>query len=176
MPTDDDDFQTKRESQLRWESHAQDHTQLAESIRTAIEAVDRERVLHVTAHDAAHAAHNREHSLDEKASTIALAAHAKEHSLEKDARDKAEHAIDTRLQTMNEFRAQLKDQASTFARADTVAALTDRIIAIEKLDIKGEGKAIGQGTVIAVIIGAVTFIGTILGILIVVANFATKAT
>lgn len=171
----DDEFQTRRESELRWKAHEADHEMLAASIRTATDAVDRERLVHTLAHEAAHTAHNREHTLNDKSSDIALDAHHKEHSLEKDARDKAEKAIDSRLLTMNEFRAQLKDQASTFARVDTIQALTDRVIAIEKLDIKGEGRTLGQGAVLAAIIGVVSFVATVLGIIIVVVNVATSA-
>lgn len=193
MPTTDEDFLTRREAdilvaqsavraasaedvnKLHWKAHDDDHRQLAENLKVAMSAIERERALHVTAHDAAHAAHNREHTLDAKAASHQQDAHNKEHSLEATQRDKAEVAIDKRLEGMNEVRSQLKDQTATFARVEVVNALTDRIIAIEKLDIKGEGRAIGQGAVVAIIVGAVSLVGTILGILIIVANFATKA-
>jgi hypothetical protein len=158
---------------LRWEHHAAIHAEQDQSVVTALDAVTREQKTHVIAHEAAHAAHGREHTLVEKATDAATASHDKEHALEKDARDKAENAIDKRLEGMNEVRSQLKEQALTFARVEVVNSLTDRIIAIEKLDIKGEGRALGQGAVVALIVGAVSFVGAILGIVIVVANFVS---
>jgi hypothetical protein len=48
-----------------------------------------------------------------------------------------------------------------------------RIDNIEKGDAKGEGKSLGQGAMIALIVGAVAFVGTILGIVTALANVAT---
>lgn len=138
----------RREWEQRWEAHDREHASMREALKTAIDAVDKER-------------------------TMLALAHAKEHELEAEARDKAEIAVDHRLEGMNEVRGQLREQASTFARVESVASLTDRIIAIEKLDIKGEGRALGQGAVVAIIVGAVSFVGAILGIVIVVSNFVS---
>lgn len=159
---------------LRWKAHTDEHKMLALNLQVAMDAIERERALHVTAHDAAHVAHEREHSLDHRAEELASVSHQKEHALEKNARDKAEQAIDKRLEGMNEVRSQLKEQAQTFARVESVSALTDRVIAIEKLDIKGEGRALGQGAVVAIIVTAISVTATILGILIVVANFLSS--
>ena len=92
-----------------------------------------------------------------------------------EALDKAVESMDRRLEGMNEFRASLRDQASTFVRLDTFDALRDRVIAIEKLDIKGEGKSLGQGAVIAAIIAAVGFVLTLLTLAVVVSNLLSQS-
>lgn len=147
----------------RWEAHRRSHAVLEQNIDKALAGVERERALHVTAHEAAHAA-------NERATQAALIAHAKEHELEAMARDKAEAAVNLRLAAMNEVREQLKEQTATFARVEIVQALTDRIIAIEKLDIKGEGKSLGQGAVIAAIVAAIGVSATIVSLVVVLAN------
>ena len=169
----EDSPQTKRESELRWAAHEHEHEKLRESLRIALEAVERERQLHTTAHDAAHAAHNREHTLDSKNAGQLLEAHAREHALEADALDKAAIAVDKRLEGMNEVRSQLKEQALTFARVDAVNSLTDRVIAIEKLDIKSEGRGLGQGAVLGAIVAAVGFAVTLITLVVIVANLLT---
>ena len=182
----DDEFLTKRETDLRWRSHEAEHEKLTEDLRIALAAVERERAMHATAHNAAHDAHNREHALDARNAVQLLESHAREHALEADALDKAASAVDKRLEGMNEVRSQLKEQAIEFARSDVVQALferamaannslTDRVIAIEKLDIKSEGRGLGQGAVVAYIVTAVTIVGALLGIVVVIANFASAS-
>jgi hypothetical protein len=144
MATDDDN---------RWEAHNDRHD-LAAQLRA--ETNELRWTAHIRAHEAA------------------LEAHRKEHALEATARDKAEAAIDRRLEGMNEVRSQLKEQAATFARIEVVQQLTDRVIAIEKLDIKGEGRSLGQGAVIATIVAAVGFAATLLGLIVVLANVLTS--
>lgn len=116
----------------------------------------RESALRWDAHAELHSAHER--------------AHDQEHDMTEKALDKAVGAMDKRLEGMNEFRASLKDQSQTFARIDTVDALRERIVAIEKLDIKGEGRSLGQGAVVAVLVGAISLSATIVGIIVVLAN------
>jgi hypothetical protein len=168
-----DEPQTRREAEIRWTAHEADHKQLNDGIQVALDAVERERKLHVEAHEAGHIAHTREHALDEKGATQINEAHGREHALEADALDKAAAAVDKRLEGMNDVRSQLHDQAATFARVEVVQALTDRIIAIEKLDIKSEGKGLGQGAVVAYIVTAVSVAGAILGIIVVLSNLVT---
>jgi hypothetical protein len=162
MPEDRDDTlgqamdEARRQAQddQRWKNHLELHD-LAARLRS--EDVERRWKAHGDLHEAAHVAH------------------AREHDLEATARDKAETGIDKRLEGMNEVRSQLKEQALTFARVETVNSLTDRVIAIEKLDIKGEGRALGQGATVGIIVGAIGLVGTILGIVIVAANFLSAA-
>lgn len=151
MPTDDQD--------QRWKAHLELHD-LAAKLRAE------QAEFRWSAHQAMHDAADRE--LTQRA-----VAHAREHALEAVARDKAEAAVNQRLEGMNEVRSQLKDQALTFARVEVVQALTDRVIAIEKLDIKGEGKSIGQGAVVAAIVGSVSFAIAAIGLIVLVANFVT---
>lgn len=169
---------------IRWENHGKEHEAIAAAIDHALTAVDRERTLHATAHEAAHAAHTREHEAEaaaivyrEKTGSgdreLRLASHAKEHELEAVARDKAEVAMSQRLAAMNEVRDQLKEQALTFARADALAVLTDRVIAIEKLDVKGEAKGQGYASFAGWIIVGFGLIATVLGIFVVAVNFFT---
>lgn len=166
MPGDDNVLGTaieealrKAEADQRWKAHLELHD-LAARLRAE------QTELRWTSHTRLHDAHEREHAQRAEA-------HAKEHSLEAVARDKAEAAVNQRLEGMNEVRAQLKDQALTFARVEVVQALTDRVIAIEKLDIKGEGKSLGQGAVIAAIVGSVSFAVAAIGLIVLVANLLT---
>jgi len=145
---------------LRWTAHQRDHDRL----QAVLEETERRLADRVASEFSSHA---REHGLNRDQ-------HSKEHSLEATARDKAESAVNQRLEGMNEVRAQLKDQALTFARVEVVQALTDRVIAIEKLDIKGEGRSLGQGAVIATIVAAVGFAATLLGLIVVLANVLTS--
>lgn len=108
----------------------------------------------------------------------------------KEAVDLARSQMEDRLEGMNEFRAQLKDQTSTFVsrelfdktlkaeddRIDQAAkslqqqmitqnsAFDSRLKAIELNTSRAEGKSLGIGTVIGAIIGVGSFIGIIIGI------------
>jgi Flp pilus assembly protein TadB len=121
--------------------------------------------------------HRREHEAAERA-------HRELHGAEKQARDAAVASMEKRLESMNEFRDQLREQATTFQQVKTAEAAHDaidkrldemreRIVAIEKGDVKQEGRSLGQGAVVAIIVGAVAFVGSILGIVIVVVNILT---
>lgn len=57
--------------------------------------------------EAAWAAHHREHDIHERS-------HAVEHQMTQDALNKADLALERRLEGMNEFRAQLEKQAGAF--------------------------------------------------------------
>lgn len=155
---------------------------IAEAQRKAI--TDQQWQAHQAAHEAADEAwnravrlrwtgHLREHVLQEEADHIHHQAHAKEHELEAEAAAKAADALAVRIHDLNDSRGQLRDQAATFARADALQVLTDRVIAIEKLDIKGEGRQLGQGATVALIVSSVGFVATILGIIVVLSNLVT---
>lgn len=144
---------------------------------------------HNKLHDVHEAAHEREHQATEQA-------FAKAETASSEAIGKAETATDKRFSSVNEFREQLRDQAGRLATKDTVETLNkemDRrfedaskeylrrfsdlqaaIVLIEKADVKGEGKQIGRNTMVAVIVTAITIVGTILGIVITIANLATQ--
>ncbi len=185
-----------------FDAHEKVHSQDERAVRTALDAVSRERTIHSEAHNRDHEHHERIHQQEQTAVATALSAvarereihsaaherehmsHQKEHDLAGIAINKAESATNIRFSSFNEFRGQLGDLINRLASKETVEAsakensrrydeLRERIIAIEKADVKGEGKQLGQTAMVALIVGAVSFVATILGIVIVVANFAT---
>jgi len=142
-----------------------------EASKVALAGVDRLGVLHSQAHDREHAAHETRHQ-DQAEALI-----------------KAEQSVDKRLESMNEFRDQLREQASRFVTSDAMGVLrseldrrfTDildqvlskheenrkRIEAIEKTDFKQEGKGLGQAATVAAILSAIAAIGSVLSIILV---------
>ena len=116
-------------------------------------------------------------------------AHTEVHRAESTARDKAEAAVDKRLEGMNEFRDQLRQQATSFLTipvfetwkeedlrsTDEMKAL---IIELQKTDLgtssRQSGLARGQGMVIAAIVGSVTIASVVLGMVIALANAVTQ--
>jgi hypothetical protein len=114
--------------------------------------------------------------------------HAEVHKAESQARDKAEAAVDKRLEGMNEFRDQLRTQASSFLTiavfdahwkdlGTQLAEIKNGIIELQKTDLgssaRSSGLARGQGMVVAAIIGSITIASIILGLVITVANALT---
>jgi biopolymer transport protein ExbB/TolQ len=107
----------------------------------------------------------------------------------------AQLSMDKRLDQMNEFRDQLREQASTFVRSDTLNAfMTERrqaletmdstfdkryeelrnLIAIEREERKGnEGIKRGMGQTTTIIVAAIGLVGTVLGIVIILSNVLT---
>ena len=55
--------------------------------------------------------------------------------------DKAALAVDERLRSMNEFRASLKDQASTFATKSEITGMEERIKLLELTQAQAAGRA-----------------------------------
>jgi hypothetical protein len=117
-------------------------------------------------------------------------AHEQVHRAESQARDKAEASVDKRLEGMNEFRDQLRQQASTFLTISVFDAWKEEyrrahdemrslIVELQKTDLGSEsrrsGLAKGQGAVIAAIVGAVGFSATLLGLIIIVSNLLTSS-
>lgn len=94
--------------------------------------------------------------------------HHNEHVRDSEARALALAGMDKRLEGMNEFRSQLKDQASTFARSETVdqrfTALTDRIVGVEKALVLIAGKSGGTATAIAYIVTGISVAGMLIAI------------
>jgi hypothetical protein len=99
--------------------------------------------------------------------------HDREHAMTAEALTTAVGAMDKRLEGMNEFRSSLRDQAGTFVRLDTYQALLDRVIALEKADVRGEARGQGYSTLIGWIVAAVGLTATVLGIVVVIANLLT---
>lgn len=168
-----------RESQLDLAiaAHAKEHAAAEMAVRTALASVEKLAVIHAEAHTREHSAHEQRH-LD---AAVAVA--------------KAEASVDRRLEQMNEFRGQLRDQQATFVtidRIDVMQAASDRrfsdvtkhtddryeenrrrIELLEKGDVKQEGKGLGQSAVVAIIVGAIGLFATVLSIIIILANIAT---
>lgn len=136
-----------------WAEHQQDHSRehrvaedtarrlereveqtairLQAGVQTALVAVAETAKVHSEAH-------NREHL-----------AHERIHAVEKTQVDKAERAMNARLEAMNEFRSALNDQASRMItreifetyqkeREARLQAAIDRIISLEKTQVSGD--------------------------------------
>ena len=95
--------------------------------------------------------------------------HAHEHTRDNEARQIALGGMDKRLEGMNEFRAQLKEQAATFATKDQldarIAPIDLRLQNIEKALVASQGKGTGASTTIQYIVmalGALVTISTLL--------------
>ncbi len=167
-----------REHDKAIETHEKQH-QLEEKARqVALEAEQRRLEAHREAHAAAHASHEKLHD-------VALESHMAQHASEAKAVVTAQAAIDKRLEGMNQFRDQLRDQATTFVSREVVAALDAQVdrrfeqirsdLDTERAERKeqytlgvGQKQGIQQST--AVIIGAISLIGAVLGIIIVLSN------
>lgn len=159
------------------EAHEEKHRSENEAVHVALAALDRERIIHAEAHDREHTSHLREHALN----NLAI--------------DKAEAATDKRFSGVNGTREQMSELIRNLATKESVDTLTadktrrwdelrkelDRrfdehrlaITALEKGDVKQEGKGMGQLATVGLIVGGVGFVGTLLGILVLVANLAT---
>jgi hypothetical protein len=139
-------------------------------------------------------AYERELRTEGRSSTRLLSeqmarSHESVHRAESTARDKAEAAVDKRLEGMNEFRDQLRQQATSFLTisefetwkeedrraTDEIRAL---IIELQKTDLgsasRAGGLARGQGMVVAAIVGSVTLAAILLGSVLAVINVLTK--
>lgn len=177
MTEESNEFVTRREIELRWKAHEKEHYDLGESVKVALDAVDRERTIHAVAHDKEHHSHQREHGLN----NLAI--------------DKAEQATDKRFSSVNATREQMSDILRTLATKESVDSLAadktrrweenrkemDRrfeelqrsITNIEKGDVKSEGKELGRAAMVGIIVGAITLATGVLGVLIAVFNLAT---
>lgn len=90
--------------------------------------------------------------------------HAKIHSID-EAVNKAEAALSKRLESMNEFRDSLKDQAARLATKTEVemqiTALEQRLQRLEMGRANADGKATVISAIVSVVVSAVT--GLIIG-------------
>lgn len=162
-------------------AHGQKHASEEAAVQTALNAVDKLAVVHADAHYREHLNHEQRHADQQVAVS------------------KAEAAVDKRLETMNGYAGQMREQSRTFATADRVDTLqsaldrrfvdttkhTDdryeenrrRIEALEKGDVsvssKAEGRSLGQGAVLGIIVTAIGVAGTLISIIVVLANIAT---
>ncbi len=157
--------------------HEREHSTSEEAIRTALKAVEKLAELHNIAHSREHTAHEVRH----EDGRMAVA--------------KADAAMDKRLEALNGVYGQMREQARAFASSESVVALQGtidrrfedarrdretrheelrvRIETIEKGDVKQEGKSLGQGATVAMIVGAVAFVGTVLGIVVAIVGVVT---
>ncbi len=155
-------------------AHAEKHGAEAHAVTTALKADANERRIHAEAHDREHHGHQREHGLN----NLAI--------------DKAEAATDKRFGVANGYKDQINEMVRHLASRESVEALSkdhDRrfedfrkerearldgirhqIEILEKGVVKAEGRGIGQGAVVAYIITAVGLVGSLLAIVIVMAN------
>ncbi len=160
-----------------FDGHMREHAAGVEAIKTALAAVKETGEFHSISHAREHTSHEVRH----EDGRIAVA--------------KADAAMDKRLESLNGVYGQMREQARAFASSESVTLLQAvidrrfdearrdretrheelrvRIESIEKGDAKGEGKSLGQGATIAIIVGAVAFVGTVLGIVSALANVAT---
>lgn len=168
--------------------HEAQHLSDRTALKTALDA-ERERLeAHRHAHEAAHAAHEALHE-------NAVDSHVAQHASENRAVMAATVAMDKRLDEMNAFREQLRDQAATFVRRETLDAfIAERrhaleavgseidkryeelrtLIATEREERRAaEGVRRGVNSSTAVIVAAIGVVGTVLGIIVVVLNLAT---
>jgi hypothetical protein len=156
--------------------------------------------------DAWRVSHNAAHKAEQEALTAALAAHEKlhdAHSVAHDQRHLSEHqalvaatsSMDKRLDQMNEFREQLRDQAANFVRSDNFETFKDerrhalaaldvsidnriealtKLIATEREERRStEGVKRGMNATTAIIVTAISVVGVALGIVVVVVNILT---
>ena len=150
--------------------HLEKHEMEQKAVDIALEAAQERLQGHRTAHSDAHTAHEKIHD-------VAAAAHREQHLQERRAIDVAVAAMDKRLDSMNQFRDQLREQAGDFVNKDVFEARFREIekeIATERTARReAEGVKRGMSQTTAFIVGAITLVGIVLGILVVVINLAT---
>lgn len=125
---------------------------LEKGVSTALDAVGKTAIVHSDAH-------NREHQ-----------AHERIHSVEKLQVDKAEEAMNKRLEGMNEFRDALSDQANRAVTREYYDTrhedLKEKVIALEKRSVSQEAvdayKRVVYG---AVVVGAVSLLIAVFNLL-----------
>lgn len=161
------------------QAHSEMHKAEGVALSAALEAEQRRLAVHNTAHDHAHTAHESVHK-------NALDAHNAMHSAEDRAVNLAQMSMDKRLDGMNEFRDQLRDQASTFVGNDQFDAFVSQyerahqevvaLIATEREERRAnEGKDKGQSSTVAWIFAGLGAASTILAMIIIFSNFATAS-
>ncbi len=162
---------------IAFSSHTREHDSAEEAIKTALQAVKELAGLHNVAHTREHTAHEVRHE-DARLAIM-----------------KADTVLDKRLVDLNGVYGQMRDQQRTLATAEALGLLQEavlrgrederrereqrheelrvRIDNIEKGDVKQEGKTLGQGATVAMIVGAIAFVGTVLGIVVALVGVVT---
>lgn len=170
------------------DSHEEKHAAEEQAVKAALDGLDRERAIHSMAHDRAHESHQREHGLNNLAIDKAESATDKRFISVNGTRAQMEDMLRT-LTSQDAFNAlaadfvryreeSRKDQDRRFEeirleRERRFAEVHLAITNIEKGDVKGEGKELGRNAMVALIVGAIGLVGTVLGILVVASNLAT---
>jgi hypothetical protein len=92
----------------------------------------------------------------------------------KEATNKAELAADKRFDAVNEFRAQLTDQAATFMprkEADVVlSSLSERVSALTSRIDRSQGKSSGLDKAWALLVAAVVAVGGVVAAVVAITN------
>jgi hypothetical protein len=174
------DAEKQRQDEAR-EAHTGLHLADARALETALNAETRRLEEHRISHNAAHGAHEDIHVINDRMGEQRWVSHASEH--ESIAKNLSEYKAQS-----NEWRGSLSDLRLTFASKAEVENLETQIragleairqdLATEREERRdqqnlrvGAQKGISQST--AIIVGAITLVGIILGIIVAVANFAT---
>lgn len=159
-------------------AHDATHKAEQESVRTALDAEKQRDEDHRIAHSAAHDAHAVLHKVEAQA-------HKEQHAAEHTAVGVAQASMDKRLDAMNEFRDQLRDQAATFISRSQYDAFVQHYekahdevlqqVATEREERRAnEGSHRGSAASIGWIVTAISVVGAILGIIIVISNVLTS--
>ena len=159
------------------DAHSEKHESDKEALETALASEQRRLAAHREAHDAAHAAHEALHD-------NANITHKDQHVAEYRAVEAAQASMDKRLDTMNEFRDQLRDQAATFVRREALEVLDSYIdrryeelrslIGSEREERRAnEGNRQGVSGSLGWIIAALGAAATIISIVVVLSNVLT---
>lgn len=102
-------------------------------------------------------------------------AHTREHVMNDQAIVKAYETMEKRLESMNEFRDQLRDQAATFVRREVLdTAMTGLTQRIEKSEDVFENRIARLELANANMTGRLTALGIAMGIIVVVVNVALR--
>lgn len=179
----------KQAGEIYLAGHLEKHDMEQEAVTIAL-AADRSRLEdHRIAHEAAHEAHKDLHRVTEEA-------HKEQHLAEQRAVLAAQNSMELRLNSMNEFRDQLRDQASTFLRREQLETFVtqyerahDEVVqqirtereerraaeAAHALIHRGEeGVKKGMSQYTAIIVGAVGVAATVISVVVIIANFVSS--
>ena len=142
------------------------------------ESKEHETNIKVSLEDERWEAHDELRKAFDKLADERWSGHRREHDAERDARKVALEAMEKRLDGMNEFRDQLRDQAANFVRIEVLGSLEkqmrEAIAALDKrLDTEREerrdqqtlktGQEQGMSRSAAIIVTSVGIVGTLLG-------------
>jgi hypothetical protein len=171
------------------ELHAEKHGSEKEAIKTALDSVSRERTIHAEAHEREHISHGRVHDLGQIAVTkaeVSVEDRLKAMNefrgqlrdqqatfVSREVVDNLAKEIDRRFNDMSTSMITHFQSAEKLTQ-DRYEANRASILALEKSDVKSEGRGIGQGAVIAAMVTAIGVVGGLLGIVVVLSNLLTS--